>query len=241
MHINFLEACLIGLLVCCLASSGCSKKKDRRTGHTTVTTSSDGPADDFQTSERDGASTESASIGMRTFNQVFATMLSLTGLNNTATVTIPVRTSNGTSNASVTLQSLYERLNPQMPENSDLQSFNGTAQKSIFTLAISFCDALVNKAKTNSDTAQIYFAGVDFNATPKVALSDAFKKPLTLALISAFASPLVSEQPDANMLDDFVSTIDQLVVSKPSTVQSTSDIVTVVCGVALSSFGSMSY
>jgi len=101
-------------------------------------------------------------VGVRTFDEINATMSSVTGVSSEET------------NVDMTFQNLRQ----SMPAVEDPSAFLSSHQVAIAQLAIEYCNALIENRGTVSATA--YFPGFNFNDTPANAFAnrDAFITPL---------------------------------------------------------------
>lgn len=103
------------------------------------------------------AETESADYGLRTFDEVNASMSAMTG--------IPI------THASIS--SVYSDVKTQLPTTEIAATFLASHQIAIAQMAITYCDALVNQEAGMSAGARTFFTSFDFTATPAVAFADA--------------------------------------------------------------------
>lgn len=239
-----------------LLSLGCAKKKFSSNGSGSKATETSGGDSDKKDDTNDGSVTsvptdktvvalteaDGPKVGIRSFNQIFASMVALTGISPKTVVVVPVRNGANVTNTNIELRALYAQLQPQLPLSTDIKAFNGSAQKTIFSLAIGFCDALVAKAKTPAGSAELakYFGGMSFTTAPAQALQGAAKDNLASSLVKAFAGPAAEDQSGQAIITELSTVIGSLMSTKAATVQSTSDIATVACAAGLASFGATS-
>jgi hypothetical protein len=113
-----------------------------------------------------------ADIGLRTFDEVNATMARITGV------------SRNESNVKTT----YDTIKQQLPTVENIEGFLASHQVAISQLAIEYCNALVEDSALRS----AFFPGVDFNA----AAATAFDTPGERALI---AEPLLDNVMGSNL------------------------------------------
>lgn len=154
--------------------------------------------------------------GLRNYEQINATMSTLTGIPRTnATVKTEFNTNLATS----------------LPTDNDVRAFLGSQQVAVFKLAVEYCDALV---KDTTARAAV-FGTFNFGATPAVAFDAAGKDALADTLVTKFwGKDLASLPPHAESVDQVVAIIDSLLVGKTlTTVAVTPAVVTGVCTATL--------
>lgn len=155
--------------------------------------------------------------GLRNYDQINATMSTLTGIPRTnATVKAEFNTNLATS----------------LPTDNDVRAFLGSQQVAVFKLAVEYCDALV-KDTTGARTA--VFGTFNFGATPAVAFDAAGKDALADLLVTKFwGKDLSSLPPHGESVDAVVAIIDSLLAGKTmTTVAVTPAVVTGVCTATL--------
>jgi len=176
----------------------------------------------------------SSDIGVKTFDEINATMSAITGIAKT------------NSNISAT----YALVKTQLPTVEDIEAFSAAHEIGIAQLAIEYCNALVE------DPAQrtAYFPNVVFTAQPSVALirADLVVNPLVDTNRDLILAPLIDNamniglgaQPSfadvRNELGyivtaDYTNLIDRLIASDNSNGQRTMNITKAVCAAVLGS------
>jgi hypothetical protein len=169
-------------------------------------------------------------IGIRTFEEINATMSALTG--------IP------TTNAAV--KATYDRIRQQLPGVESIETFAAAHEMAIAQLAIEYCNALVN----NPSTRDAYFPDFDFTLGP--ALAFAGTDPLLINDRDDVIHPLIDtmmgiglgSQPDFVAIrnevgyivtPDYTNLIDTLISTGNNSTQRTADITKAVCASVLGS------
>lgn len=104
----------------------------------------------------------SSDIGLRTFDEINATMSAITG--------IPVTED--------TVSSTFSSYKQQLPSVENISAFLPSHQMAIAQLAMSYCNVLVN-------TNENYFTGFDFNQTAAIAFDDAGKQAIITPLLTS--------------------------------------------------------
>ncbi len=197
-------------------------------GKVDETGNKDGEADAGNTDGAEGGATDGDELppvnqvvvkaGLRNYEQINATMSTLTGVPRT--------------NATVRTE-FVTNLSTSLPTDNDVRAFLGSQQVAVFKLAVEYCDALVK------DTAGrgAVFGVFNFAATPAVAFDTAGKDALADALVTKFwGKGLASLPPHAESVDAVVAVIDSLLVGKNlATVAVTPAVATAVCTAALAS------
>jgi hypothetical protein len=92
-----------------------------------------------------------STIGVRTFDEISATMSAITGV----------------SQRDTNVAATYATIRQSLPASADIQAVLASHQVAIAQLAIEYCNALVENRGAISRTAM--FPGFDFNATPAAA------------------------------------------------------------------------
>ena len=169
-------------------------------------------------------------IGIRTFEEINATMSALTG--------IP------TTNAAV--KATYATIRQQLPGVESIETFAAAHEMAIAQLAIEYCNALVN----NPSTRDAYFPDFDFTLGP--ALAFAGTDPLLINDRDDVIHPLIDtmmgiglgSQPDFVAIrnevgyvvtPDYTNLIDTLISTGNNSTQRTADITKAVCASVLGS------
>ena len=150
--------------------------------------------------------------GLRNYEQINATMSTLTGVPRT--------------NATVRTE-FVTNLSTSLPTNNDVRAFLGSQQVAVFKLAVEYCDALVKDTVNRGSV----FGAFNFAAAPSVAFSAAGKGALADALVTKFwGKDLASLPPHAESVDAVVAVIDGMLVGKNlATVAVTPAVATAVC------------
>ncbi len=125
---------------------------------------------------------ESPDFGLRTFDEVNASMSAMTG--------IPV------THASV--NSVYSDVKTQLPTSEVADSFLAAHQIGVAQMAITYCSALVDQEVPLADGDRRFFSGFNFNAAPATAFADAAARDLAYdPLINLTVGNSLSAQPTA--------------------------------------------
>lgn len=128
-------------------------------------------------------------IGLRTFEEINATMSAVTGVPTTE----------------VTVNATYNTYRQQLPVVENISTFLSSHQMAIAQLAMSYCNVLVNTNKS-------YFTGFDFGNTASTAFDSDSKKaavmdPLLAAVMNidtVDASNNLGTQPDETVIRDML-------------------------------------
>ena len=120
-------------------------------------------------------------IGVRTFDEINATMSVVTGVSPEDT------------NVDMTFQSLRQSL----PAIEDPAAFLSSHQVAIAQLAIEYCNALIEDRGTISSAA--YFPGFDFGAAPATAFAN--RNALLRPLVDKVMGVALQTQPDAAVVE----------------------------------------
>ncbi len=116
---------------------------------------------------------ESAQLGVRVFNEINASLSSVTGV----------------SMNDAGAKSTYLLVQQQLPGVPTLESFLAANQVGVAQLAIQYCDSLVESASASS-----YFPGLNFAASPATAFANT--NPLINPLIANGVGINIASQPD---------------------------------------------
>ena len=118
-----------------------------------------------------------ADIGVRTFEEIDATMSEVTGVARTQT---DVRTT-------------YDLVRQQMPNASSLDGFLASHQVGISQLAVEYCNALLN----DNGLRASFFPGMDFSASASAAFGNQAGRDLLIdPIIDAIVGTGLTSQPD---------------------------------------------
>jgi hypothetical protein len=118
-----------------------------------------------------------ADIGMRVFDEINATMSSLTGVSSTTPA----------------VASTYSTVKQSLPTIESIDTFVSAHPVAIAQLAIQYCDALVD----DTNARATYFPGFNFSAAPATAFNAAGRDIVLDALIGRMMSQNVGIEPDA--------------------------------------------
>ena len=122
-------------------------------------------------------------IGIRTFDEINATMAAVTGVDPETPA----------------VDTVYQSLRQSLPTIANPQAFLSSHQVAIAQLAIEYCNALVD-----GPTSAAFFNGFNFNQAPGAAYSGAARNQVLDPLIDNFMGIAVQTQPD------FVTVRDEL-------------------------------
>jgi hypothetical protein len=118
-----------------------------------------------------------ADVGLRVFDEIGATMSSLTGV----------------STAQPGVAATYEQVKQSLPTVESIDTFVSAHPVAIAQLAIQYCDALVEDPGARA----AYFPGFDFAAAPATAFSPAGRGIVLDALVGRMVAQGVGTEPDA--------------------------------------------
>ena len=173
-----------------------------------------------------------ANVAIRNFEQAFATMTAVTGV--TANTQIPAFA--GRQATSIITEFL--RYQDQLPENNDVQSFQGAHQLATIKLAAEFCQVL---GESNSPTA---FGTLAFSMPPNQSLSSINqKRDLVSQITNTFWGKSVAFPGRDDSTAILASLLDELLVGSAAlqTPDRTKNIAKAVCTAALASAPSMMF
>ncbi|MEN7342909.1 MAG: LamG domain-containing protein [Pseudomonadota bacterium] len=123
-----------------------------------------------------------ADIGIRTFEEIAATMAQVT--------TVP--------RTNPDVQATYELVRQQMPSEATFGGFLASHQVGIAQLSVEYCNALV----TDTTRRAAFFPGLDFNASPSVALGNAAGRSLMIdPLVDSIVGVNLTSQPDRAIIE----------------------------------------
>ena len=118
-----------------------------------------------------------ADVGLRVFDEINATMSTLTGV----------------SSSTPSVAATYATVKQSLPTIESIDTFVSAHPVAIAQLAIQYCDALVE----DSGARATYFPGFNFGAAPAVAFNAAGRDIVLDALIGRMLSQNVGTEPDA--------------------------------------------
>jgi len=157
-------------------------------------------------------------VGIRTFDEINATMSEVTGVPATA------------------VQGTYDLVRQQLPGEAAVMTFSSAQQIGIAQLAIGYCDTLVedNGYRTN------FFGSYNFDAAPAVALAQGIRGGVITPLINEMMGLALESQPDFNdsyaELDALIGgLIDSTPAGQTGSPQRTRDITKAACAAVLGS------
>ncbi|WP_324316483.1 LamG domain-containing protein [Povalibacter sp.] len=149
-----------------------------------------------------------ADIGVRTFDQINATMASVTGVSpNTASV-----------------RTTFDNVRASLPATPSIEAFLSSHQTSIAQLALVYCSALVDDANARQD-----FFGSNLSGLQLPAARDTIIAPIVAKAIGA-----AQTQPSPETTDELRSLVGQLCPTNCSGARSLA-VTKAVCGAALGS------
>jgi len=135
---------------------------------------------------------QQARAGIRTFEEIDATMSSITGVPRTNT------------NVAAT----YERVKQQLPTKENIEGFLSAHQMAIVQLGIEYCNALVDDTSLRAS----FFGSFQFNAATATALDSAGRTQLINSLLNKAVGINLATQPlDGDIrpkLDDLITKLD---------------------------------
>lgn len=121
-------------------------------------------------------SPQPSDIGVRTFDEINATMAAVTGV----------------SPNNDKVKTTFTNIRQSLPAVTDIETFLSSHQTSIAQLAIQYCDALID----DSTAAGNYFQGLNLSAAPEVAFAtDADKDRLIDPLVNRMIGTGLASQP----------------------------------------------
>ena len=116
-----------------------------------------------------------ADIGLRVFDEINATMSTLTGV----------------SSAHAEVRATYDSIRQSLPTIENIDTFVSAHPVAIAQLAIQYCDALVGDAGARAS----YFPGFDFNAQPAQAFAQAGRSIVLNSLVDRMVLQGLSSEP----------------------------------------------
>ena len=178
---------------------------------------------DTETTEEVPLQKIQASIGLRNYEQIDATMAVITGVPNT---TAGIRT-------------VFNNLTTSMPTDNDIKGFLGSQQVAVFKLAVEYCDALVKDPTKRAE----FFPGFDFGGTPAAVLNASGKQDIADTLITkVWGKDLDFLPAHSESVASVVALIDDVLVGKNANQAAvTGAVVTGVCTAVLSSAPAVMY
>jgi mono/diheme cytochrome c family protein len=169
---------------------------------------------------------EAADIGVRNFDEIDATMASVTDV----------------SRVQVDVEAVFDTVHQQLPTVESIEGFLAAQQMAISQMAIEYCNALVDNngqvLRTN------YFPGFDFNATAGSAFDNDTKRGLVITpLLNKVMGSDLTSQPDPLAvnaeIDRLMDKLTACAVAPPTptcdTLTRTAEVVKAACAAMLGS------
>jgi hypothetical protein len=122
-----------------------------------------------------------STVGLRTFDEINATMSSLTGV----------------SKALSAVQTTYTTIKEQLPSAEDINGFLSSHQVAVSQLAIEYCSAMVDDTALRAD----FFPGFDFNVNANDISATTWQSQVVIPLITKFMGENLTTQPDPTMVE----------------------------------------
>lgn len=119
---------------------------------------------------------DSPDIGLRTFEEINATMAAVTGVSTTESG----------------VQSVFETVKQQLPSVESIEGFLSAHQMGVAQLAIEYCNALVEDTTLRAG----YFPGFNFNADANSVSSADWDNLITTPLLTNIMGTSLTTQPD---------------------------------------------
>ncbi|MGD9168602.1 MAG: LamG domain-containing protein [Candidatus Thiodiazotropha sp.] len=121
-------------------------------------------------------------IGLRTFDEINATMSSLTGVSPTLEA----------------VQTTFSTIRQQLPSSEDINGFLSSHQVAVSQLAIEYCSALIDDTTLRASM----FPGFDFNATASDIQSATWQSQIVAPLMSRFMGEELTTQPSPSLVEE---------------------------------------
>lgn len=122
-----------------------------------------------------GGNADVPSVGLRTFDEINATLAEVTGVAPSA------------------VRGTFETVRQQLPSSESIEGFLASHQTAVSQLAIAYCDALVDDPALRSS----YFPDVEFGSAPGTALgTDADRDDVANPLLEGIMGSGLATQPD---------------------------------------------
>ncbi len=162
---------------------------------------------------------EQPDIGIRTFDEINATMSAVTGI--------------ATTQANV--KSTYDTIKQQLPTVEDIQGFLAAHQMAVTQLSIEYCNALVE----NSSQRSVIFPDFNFSADVATAFNTAGRNKLIDPLLTRVMGDNLLSQPDSTDIKTELNALIDTLTSCGSgcAADRTETVVKAVCAAALGSAG----
>ncbi|PVV08511.1 MAG: ATPase [gamma proteobacterium symbiont of Ctena orbiculata] len=120
-------------------------------------------------------------IGLRTFDEINATMASLTGV----------------SPSLESVQTTYTTIRQQLPSSEDINGFLSSHQVAVSQLAIEYCSSMVDDTTLRA----AMFPGFDFNTNANDIQSATWQSQVVAPLMSQFMGEQLSTQPAPSLVE----------------------------------------
>jgi hypothetical protein len=120
-------------------------------------------------------------IGLRTFDEINATMSSLTGISPTLEA----------------VQTTFTTIRQQLPSSADVNGFLSSHQVAVSQLAIEYCSALVDDTGLRASM----FPGFDFNANANDIQGASWQSQVVAPLMTRFMGEQLATQPDPSLVE----------------------------------------
>ncbi|MES9830616.1 MAG: LamG domain-containing protein [Candidatus Thiodiazotropha sp. DIVDIV] len=128
-----------------------------------------------------------STVGLRTFDEINATMASLTGV----------------SQALSAVLTTYTTIREQLPSAENINGFLSSHQVAVSQLAIEYCSAMVDDTALRSS----FFPGFDFNTNANDITTATWQSQVVTPLIVNFMGENLATQPDPAMVESELMTL----------------------------------
>ena len=128
-----------------------------------------------------------STVGLRTFDEINATMASLTGV----------------SQALSAVLTTYTTIREQLPSAENINGFLSSHQVAVSQLAIEYCSAMVDDNALRSS----FFPGFDFNTNANDITTATWQSQVVTPLIVKFMGENLATQPDPAMVESELMTL----------------------------------
>jgi hypothetical protein len=128
-----------------------------------------------------------STIGLRTFDEINASMSSLTGVSQTLS----------------SVQTTYATIKQQLPSSEEISGFLSSHQVAVSQLAIEYCSAMVDDSSLRGD----FFPGFDFNINANDIPASTWQDQIVAPLMSRFMGENLTTQPDPAMVESELMTL----------------------------------
>ncbi|MES9942248.1 MAG: LamG domain-containing protein [Candidatus Thiodiazotropha sp. 6PLUC2] len=128
-----------------------------------------------------------STVGLRTFDEINATMASLTGVSQSLSA----------------VQTTYTTIKEQLPSAENINGFLSSHQVAVSQLAIEYCSAMVDDTALRSS----FFPGFDFNTNANDIATATWQSQVVTPLIVNFMGENLATQPDPAMVESELMTL----------------------------------